>query len=178
LTERFLTVLDRLKQQYVLTYESGLPADGVAHRVQINVEVEGRQASDEATFGPLPQPEPTDPTATPTSLPTATPASTPTPLPTPTPTPVSFGVVVATAAKSAWTWFSGILWWVLGFILVVLALILMVSLARHMTRARRERQIAAQEYCAGCGRPLEPDEICLECGANVGRVGAMEFSPE
>lgn len=185
LTERFLAILDRLKQQYVLTYVSGLPADGAVHRVQVNVQVEGRQASAEATCGPLPQPEPT-PMPTPTF--TTTPAP-PTPTPVLTPTPVPFGVIVKTTAKSvwdglgvalksAWAWFSGILWWVLGFILVVLALILLVSLGRNMARARRARQIAAQEYCAGCGRPLAPDEVCLECGASAGRIGYADLSSE
>ncbi len=186
LTERFLAVLDQLKQQYVLTYVSGLPADGVEHRVQVNVEVEGRRASAEAPFGPLPQPEPT---AMPTPTPTATPVPTPTPAPTPTPTPVPLGVIIGTTAKSvwaglgtalksAWAWLSGIMWWVLGFILVVLSLILVISLVRNATHARRARQIAAQEYCAGCGRPLAPDEICLECGANAGRVGYIDLSSE
>ncbi|MBN2393616.1 MAG: VWA domain-containing protein [Anaerolineae bacterium] len=186
LTTHFLTVLDQLKQQYVLTYVSGLSADGADHRVQVNVAVKGRRASAEAAFGPLPKPEPT---TTPTPTLTATPTSAPTPMPTPTATPVPFGVVAATKAesiwnglvvalKSAWAWFLSIIWWALGLVIIVLSLILLISLIRNIVRVRRARRIAAQEYCASCGRPLAPDEICLECGADAGRVGYMDLSSD
>jgi len=185
LTERFLTVLDQLKQQYVLIYESGLSAADADHRVQVNVEIEGRQAGDEAIFK-------LQALSKPTAQPTFTPAPTETPTPTPllltsTPTPVPLGIVVATTARSlwaglgtalrsVWTWLSGVLWWVVGFVLIVLFLILLISLVRNATRARQVRQMAEQEYCASCGRPLGPDEICLECGVNAGRMRAMDLS--
>jgi VWFA-related protein len=78
LTQLFQNVLDRLKQQYRLTYRSGLPADGQRHRVQVRVSAGDRSAEAATTFGPLPL-APTDTPAPPTPTPTATVAASPTP---------------------------------------------------------------------------------------------------
>ncbi|MCP4168821.1 MAG: VWA domain-containing protein [Chloroflexi bacterium] len=101
LPQLFANVADLLKQQYRITYQSQLPADGEAHQVRVDVKIEQHRAFDETEFGPLPfiptatppstsTPIPTEtptPTRTPTTTPTSEPTDTPTPEPTDTPTP-------------------------------------------------------------------------------------------
>ncbi len=76
LAARFRAVSDLLKQQYRITYTSGLPADGATHAVLAAVKVDEATAFDEAALGPLPlapdpTPQPTEPPPTPTALPAA-----------------------------------------------------------------------------------------------------------
>ncbi len=70
----FQGAADRLKQQYLLTYESGVPRDGQLHLVSTRLELAGRSVEVADAFGPVPLAPPTatlTPTGTP--LPTATP---------------------------------------------------------------------------------------------------------
>jgi VWFA-related protein len=154
----FLNVLDRLKQQYVITYESGLPADGETHRVSVSVELDGRQAQDEAELGPLPLA--VTPTASPTEVPTATPV--------PTMVPTATTVAVSLAGQNEATPWPP---WSLvaaggGGLLAVILLAIAVSV--------RRRRAARQEYCAGCGRALGSGDTCPDCGADVGRFRRPE----
>jgi len=156
LPQRFLNVLDYLQQQYVITYESGLPGDGENHRVQVAVNVGDRTASDEGEFGPLPiiegeTPELQTATAEPTEAPpkpTAAPTKPPTSEPTPAP-----GILQRLSAGNI---IAGI-----GAVAVLALIIVGVT--------RRRKQAAMQEYCLSCGRPLAESEVCPDCGADAGR---------
>lgn len=156
LSQLFLNVLDYLQQQYVITYESGLPGDGAAHRVQVGVSVGSRKATDEREFGPLPliaTSEPTqEPTPEPTEAPTEAPTAeaTPEPTPEPMPEPEPKGKIGTTHILAG-----------LGALGVLGALI--------YGAARKRKQAEAQEYCKGCGRPLKPGEVCQDCGPDSGR---------
>jgi len=158
LTTLFLNVLQRLKQQYVVAYESGLEPDGEEHRVTVAVEVEGRQASDEARMGPL-EPLNSEPTAEPVEA-------------TATAVPEAEAFVddggegsdeesPNTSARS--TDALGIIGAVAGggLLLAVIALVAVI--------VSRRRRVAKQEYCMGCGRALAPDEVCPDCGPDAGR---------
>lgn len=99
LTQLFQNVLDRVKQQYRLTYRSGLPADGRRHRVQVRVSTGDRSAEAATTFGPLPL----APTDTPAPTATASPTRTPSPRtrgPSPTATATSTATVAPTATAT------------------------------------------------------------------------------
>lgn len=176
LAELFVNVMDLLKQQYTLTYTSRLPGDGELHRVQVHVEVDRHTASDEAELGPLPLlKEPTStPAPTDTPAPTAAPTATATPSPAAPASPSFFRRVwngITSAVGSAWGWVARNWLW----LLVVLAVLLLaVALVLILGRAARRRDTygieAGQEFCAQCGRPLAPDEVCLSCGPNAGRT--------
>lgn len=106
LAELFQNVLQLLKQQYRLTYTSGVPEDGADHSVLVSVKVGDNIAFDEATWGPAPlaptatpvPPSPTPiPTDTPSPVPTATPVPTNTPVPTSTPVPTATPTTVVPA---------------------------------------------------------------------------------
>ena len=74
LNDLFQNTADRLKQEYLLTYESGMPRDGQIHLVSAQLELAGRSVEVDDAFGPVPLAPPTatlTPTGTP--LPTATP---------------------------------------------------------------------------------------------------------
>ncbi len=179
LTDLFLNVLDELKQQYVLRYTSGLMPDGQVHRVQVHAEVGNRQASDEAD---LPLAPGRAPTLTP--LPTVTPTPV---LPTPTPTSVPVSPVISFTRRTwggAWgllrrLWAAilnliRLIWnWVITsgwrILLGVLALVLIILLLLWLIRAMKRRQPSRQEYCEICHRPLKPNQICPDCGADAGR---------
>lgn len=151
LTGLFLNVLERLKQQYVVTYESGLPGDGEVHRVQVNVEAGDRQASDETEVGPLP----------------LTDAAPPAPTEEP-PTPVPPAATVAPVASGGRDQAP-----VMRFLLPVVAVLgglgVLVAVGLAALAIVRRRRKAQQEYCAGCGRALAPGEVCPDCGPDVGR---------
>jgi VWFA-related protein len=149
LTTLFLNVLERLKQQYQITYESGLPGDGETHRVMVTAEVGDRQASDEAELGPLPLLEGT---------PTAEISNTPTTAPEPTPT-----IVVSAEPEEAETG-SMVLFTVAAGGLGLLAMLVIGVIALS-----RRQQASDQEYCTGCGRALAPGEVCPDCGPDAGR---------
>jgi len=155
LTQLFQNVVDRLKQQYLLTYQSGLPGDGQEHRVSVRVEVDSRAAADEMDFGPLPifeTPTPPPPTPTETPVPTATstpaPTTTPTPVPSPTPTPV---VPRTPPPPPVWPWIVG------GSLLAGLVLAVVAIL---IARGRG----AVPEYCRNCGYRLTAPGACPQCG--------------
>lgn len=163
----FLNVLERLKQQYVLTYTSPLPADGSTHRVTVSAEVNGRHAGDETELGPLPV------------------VATPTPEPTPEPTALSItsGEGITTTAPITSTGASGGGWgerwqrWraslgrVAGTILLGLGGLLLLALiiTGIVLLAKRRENGSDQEYCMGCGQPLGPNEYCAQCGEEAGR---------
>lgn len=163
LAQLFRNVADLLKQQYRITYTSGLPADGGMHQVLVAVTVGQHNAFTEAALGPLPlvaTPTPNPPTATPEPTatpvpPTATPRPSPTlpPLQTATPTP---------APEPAQAGFLGLGWPVLGGIgggLILLAL-LAVALGR-----RAAKPTAPEYRCLRCGHALEAkDAPCPSCG--------------
>jgi hypothetical protein len=154
LTALFLNVPDQLKQQYVVTYQSGLPPDGDTHRVGVSVEVDDRQASDEAELGPLPLP-PT-PTEPPTEVPT--PTRVPTALP-PTAAP-------AEADEGGRGGILGVPPWLFAAVTVFVAL---SAVTLGISIAFLRRRAAQREVCSGCGRALEPGEICPDCGPDPGR---------
>jgi len=80
LSELFQNILEQLKQQYILTYESRLPEDANPHSLMVRVKLPTGQAYDERKFY-IKEP----PTPVPTQV--AAPAATSTPVPTPTPQP-------------------------------------------------------------------------------------------
>jgi VWFA-related protein len=150
----FLNVLDYLQQQYVITYESGLPGDGAMHRVQVSVNVGDREATDEAEFGPVPVVEgetPEPPTETPE--PTADPTEAPAPSPTEKPNG-------GEGREISWVnILAG-----LGAVAVLASIVFGV-----VRRQRRQAAAAAQEFCLSCGRPLAEGEVCPDCGPDAGR---------
>jgi VWFA-related protein len=154
LTPLFLNVPDQLKQQYIVTYESGLPPDGDTHRVGVSVEMDDRQASDEADLGPLPLP-PT-PTVPPTEEPT--PTRVPTALP-PTTAP-------GEADEGGRGGILGVPPWLFAAVAVFVAA---SAVTLGVSVAFLRRRAAQREYCSGCGRALEPGEVCPDCGPHSGR---------
>ncbi len=162
LAQLFRNVADLLKQQYRITYTSGLPADGATHQVLVAVTAGQHNAFTEAQLGPLPllvTPTPVPPTATP--QPTATPAPTFTPQPSPTLAPLPT-VAPTPAPAPTQASFLGLGWPAWGGIgggLVLLA-VLAVALGRRATKP------ATQAYrCLRCGHALEAkDAPCPSCG--------------
>lgn len=169
LAQLFRNVADLLKQQYRITYTSGLPADGGMHQVLVAVTAGQHNAFTEATLGPLPlaaTPTPVPPTAT--AEPTATPVSpTPTPQPTftpqPSPTLAPLPTLVPTPTPTlVQAGFLGLDWPAWGGIVGgILLLVLLV-----LTLGRRSTKPAATEYrCLRCGHALEAkDAPCPSCG--------------
>jgi len=163
LAQLFRNVSDLLKQQYRITYTSGLPADGKMHQVLVAVTVGQHSAFTEAPLGPLPliatptpipptaAPEPTatpvPPTTTPRPSPTLAPL--PTLVPTPTPAPTQAGIL-----GLGWPIWGGI-----GAGIIVLA----VAVAALARSARKPEE---PEYrCLRCGHALEAqDAPCPSCG--------------
>jgi len=126
-----------LKAQYLLTYTSGLPADGGSHI--LNVKVNSTQGTTEAImeFGPLPVEE--IPTATTTQqLPKPTATSVP-PTPTPLPTPIPAPTLLETLQQN----------WGIPLVVVV---ILGLGLWLILRKPRRPHPIP--EVCANCGFDL------------------------
>jgi len=162
LTQLFLNVLDRLKHQYVLAYDSGLPADGATHRVQVTVRVGDRQAADEAEFGPVPL------LATPTAEPTAQATATATPTPTPTATPVTVAtresIVKSDADADRGPGIGSLL---AGLAALLVSAGILVVLARRR-QAGAAGPAADQVYCLSCGRALAPGQVCPDCGPDAG----------
>jgi len=152
----FQNVADLLKQQYVITYESGVPADGREHTLEVLVSYQGSTALARATWGPVPF----RPTPTPTPTPTITPSPMPSPTATWTPTAV---VVVSTPAPTpsveaqgglsrTWPFVGG------GLLAILLAALVLVLRGRGQATAETVP-------CPQCGYPLKPDEYtCPECG--------------
>ncbi len=163
LAQLFRNVADLLKQQYRITYTSGLPADGGTHQVLVAVTVGQHNAFTEAALGPLPlliTPTTVPPTATlePTATPvppTVTPRPSPTlaPLPTVAPTPTP-GPTQAGFLGLDWPVWGGI-----GGGIILLA-VLATVLGKKATGP------AAPEYrCLRCGHALDAqDSPCPSCG--------------
>ena len=152
LIELFQNVADLLKQQVRITYESGVPADGEEHAVQIEVRAHERVASDGTTFvAPLLEAAPTaelSPTMTATSIPpTQTPVPTATAMPNvPPPDEPATGSLVP--------WLAG-----LG------GLALLLALGGVGIRMRQRRNQPVVHRCLQCGHELEtPDAPCPSCG--------------
>jgi VWFA-related protein len=157
LPQLFLNVLDYLQQQYVITYESGLPGDGETHRVQVAVNVGDRTASDEGEFGPLPviegeTPDPTEQPSDPTEETPVEPTEEPTESPTPEPTEKPVGV----GSLGLGNVLAG-----LGAVAVLALIVVGV--------VRRRKQATEQQYCLSCGRALAKGEVCPDCGPDAGR---------
>ena len=148
----FQNVADLLKQQYVITYESGVPADGQEHTLEVLVTYQGSTALAQTTWGPVPfRPTPT-PTVTPSPVPSPTSTWTPTSVPvvpTPVPTPPA---EAQGGLNRAWPFVGG------GLLAVLLAALAFVL--------RGRTQVAEETVpCPQCGYPLKPDEYtCPECG--------------
>lgn len=162
LAQLFRNVADLLKQQYRITYTSGLPADGGMHQVLVAVTVGQHNAFTEAALGPLPliaTPTPIPPTATPE--PTATPAPTATPEPSPTPAPLPT-VVPTPTPQPVQAGFLGLGWLMWGGIGGGIVLLAALALAL----GRRTAGPAAPEYrCLRCGHALAAkDAPCPSCG--------------
>lgn len=169
LAELFQNVLQLLKQQYRLTYTSGVPEDGADHGVLVSVKVGDNIVFDEATWGPAPlaptatpvPPSPTPvPTDTPSPVPTATPLPTNTPVPTSTPVPTATPTTVVPADTS--TTRPPFLP-VDPLILLGGAVVMVVLGVAAMARVRQTRQ--AVNRCLNCGRGLpSPGAPCPDCG--------------
>lgn len=174
----FRNVSDLLKQQYRITYTSGLPADGQTHQVLAAVKVGEATAFDEVAFGPVPlAPAPTAPPTEPP--PTSTPVE-PTPAPQPTVTSVpAVQVIASNASESAPTSTEepaqdgplGIqpIWWLLMAV-GVLALgglgVFALGSMGVIAVGRQSRVAPAGVYrCLRCGRALPgQDAECPSCG--------------
>ncbi len=149
----FQNVADLLKQQYVITYKSGVPADGKKHTLEIIVTHQGITALAQATWGPVPF----RPTATPS--PTPVPTHTPTPSPTTTPSLTPVPPVVTPTIAPMNTEEGVSLPLIGGGVLLLLAL-----LGAFIFKVRG-KETAETVPCPQCGYPLKPDEhVCPECG--------------
>ena len=158
LADLFADMAALLKTQYVLTYESQLPADGSTHTLGLTLSAAGASAVAQAVMGPLPQaPAPTDtpipPTETPTAEPpppTDTPTATAEPLPpTEVPEPTPAPVVEP----------SGLPWLPIGLggAALLVALVLFFAL--------RRKPKPVPEACAKCGYDLTGvSGPCPQCG--------------
>lgn len=178
LAARFRAVSDLLKQQYRITYSSGLPADGQTHPVMVAVRVGESTASDKAEIGPLPlapppTPQPSEPPAT------ATPDA-PTPAPEPLEEPTAAGQVTTIGMNgttsnpepSARTGLFGIapVWWLLivGVVLAASGLgIFVLGSMGVIALGRKNRTGAGGMFrCLRCGAPLPAKNArCPSCGA-------------
>ncbi len=154
----FQNVADLLKQQYVITYESGVPADGKEHTLEILVTHQGTTALARAAWGPVPF-HPTA-TPTPTSTPTLAPTATPTPTAKPSPTPVPPVPTSAAAPPTGGsTGFGGLLPLAGGGMLVLLVVL------GALFMSMRRKEAGETVPCPQCGYSLQPDEyVCPECG--------------
>jgi VWFA-related protein len=134
LTRLFQNVADLLKQQYRVTYRSGVPADGAMHHLRVDFKKGVLDAFDAADWGPVPlQIEPT-------ALP---PTAAPVPPEAPTAAPQQGGVSAAVMAGIG--------------LLVILA-------GGGFLLTRRSRPAAQQQsICPNCGRDVGPDGLCPDC---------------
>ena len=170
----FTNVSDLLKQQYHLKWESGLPADGKAHQLRVDVKVAQHRAFDERSFKtlfiPTPTPEGTtpEPTATSTAEPTATPTPVPptaTPVPptaTPQPTPVPLAATTAPPTPpEAQSGHSPLVWTGIAG-----GLLLLLLLALLLRGKRKPKEKVVKYYCLTCGHEVDgPGAICPSCGS-------------
>jgi VWFA-related protein len=165
LAQLFRNVADLLKQQYRITYTSGLPADGAAHQVLVAVTVGQHNAFTEAALGPLPL------RLTPTTTPTKSPEPTATPLPTNTPeptatiapllTPMVAGQPTVTPPVQASAGPLGISF--LGWGGIALGVIGIAVLAIFGTRKPTSKPVRYR--CLQCGHDLNAkDAPCPSCG--------------
>jgi VWFA-related protein len=168
LAQLFRNVADLLKQQYRITYTSGLPADGATHQVMLAVTAGQHNAFTEAALGPLPlqltptAPPPTAtpaPSATPEPTATAKPTATPQPSPPPAPLPPAVPTPVPAPVPAS---FLGLEWPAWGGIVGGIALLALLAL----TLGRRASEPAPTAYrCLRCGYKLEAkDAPCPSCG--------------
>jgi VWFA-related protein len=159
LADLFADMAALLKTQYVLTFESQLPADGNSHTLSLALNAQGAVASAEATLGPLPLAPTQAPTATPTEPPppTATPTELPPPTITPTETPPPTATSIPTPIPEEEP--AGIPWLPVGLGLAALA----VAMILLFTLRRKPKP--APEACARCGFDLTGKTgACPQCG--------------
>lgn len=166
LSETFQNVIDRLKQQYIITYLSGYDCDGQRYRVEVRLDVAGRTASSSTMLGPLPNnrgcnsqavPTPTSTRAA-TATSTATPTGTPTPSPTASPSPTAAAPLVTPAPAPPAPEADPFPIWLLalGAVVVVLG-----SGGLFFFRRRDP-----ERYCQKCGYHWETqDVVCPQCGS-------------
>jgi hypothetical protein len=165
----FTDMATLLKTQYTLTFESGLPFDGLVHTLNLTLDTTLGSDSQSIEFGPLPYISPT-PTITQTSAPTETPSptitTTPSPTPTntatvtptvtptatftPTPTPTPIPTFIERVQGSVALWCPGVL------LLGLIALLLIIF---------RRKPKQKEEKCAKCGFDMTGKPgACPQCG--------------
>ncbi len=165
----FTNVSDLLKQQYHIAWESGLPADGKAHQLRIDVKVDQHRTFDERAFDvpfiatPTPEGATPEPTATATPLPTATPApptATPKP-PTPTPLPTPASSATRNTPPSGPLGLPLGAWAGIGGGLLLLGLLILLLRGRGQPKKK-----TVKYYCLVCGHEVKgPDDKCPSCGS-------------
>lgn len=167
LAQLFGETADLLKTEYVLTYQSGLPADGQNHTLNLTLDSGGQRVSASVPMGLLPnRPSSATPTATtqPTATPSPTPTQTATPPPTPTltvtPAPTATPAPTPTPEASGWL-DTALAWPGIGAGLVVLA-----GLAIGLIWRRRRKSRIKPEACAQCGFDMTGKSgACPQCGS-------------
>lgn len=160
LVELFQNVADLLKQQVRITYESGVPGDGGAHTVRVEVRAHERVASDVLTFqAPLLEDEMT------AASPTPAPTDTPSPTPSATSVPVASVLSAPQSTPPPW-WQLNPLWpWLAaGGGLLLLA-------EGFLTRRVLKNRRTPHYFCLACGHELtDPEQPCPACG----RLGSFK----
>lgn len=173
LAESFQNVVDRLKQQYIITYLSGYDCDGQSYRVEVRLDVGGRTASSSATLGPLPNNRGCNSQAvvTPTLTPSPSPTATPEPTATETPTATATSTTAATTATP--TPAAGSAEQGGGFPVWPLVLGAVVLGGGGLLFLFRRRD--PERYCQKCGYHLEAqDVVCPQCGERRAAKGLRE----
>jgi VWFA-related protein len=163
----FTNVSDLLKQQYHIMWESGLPADGKAHQVRVDVKVAQHHAFDERAFKapfiatPTPEGATPAPTATKTPKPTATFTPIP-PTPTLAPTATPLPPVSPPSGDSSG---EGMSFWLMAGLGG--GGLLLLALAGLWLRGRRKpKEKVVKYHCLTCGHEVDgPGAICPSCGS-------------
>jgi Mg-chelatase subunit ChlD len=152
LSRLFKEVATVLKKQYILSYQSNLPADGAIHKLTVTLDTPFGKGSANIDAGPFPMALKEEPTSTPALPPTA--GTIPTPvLPTDLNNcgfPLSFSGQIYCLP---WGW--------------LLATVLSLSLASLIyLRRRNRRRTITQKVCSQCGFDMTSKSgSCPQCGS-------------